>query len=222
VKDSNTGRLVSSQQTYLELATKAYHEQIRSQSAQSGARTYLDKHAITDWGVVEKYQLGYVAEPMKGDERFRGMLAIPYLGPTGTIAMKFRRLEGAGGKYAKHTGERNRLYNVAAYFNADHVIGLVEGEIDAVVATERLGIPTMGIPGVDSWQARANDWRPIFKDFRLVVVFTDGDNAGEGLGDSVAESLGYRARIIACDKGEDVASMVKAGKADALRALASE
>ena len=207
---------------YLEQATKAYHEQIRSPSGLSGARTYLDNHAIADAAIIDKYQLGYVAEPLKGDERFKGMLAIPYLGPTGTIAMKFRRLQGDGGKYAKHAGDRNRLFNVGAYFAADHVIGLCEGEIDAIVASERVGIPTMGIPGVDSWQARSEIWRPIFKDFRLVVMFTDGDDAGAGLGDAVAESLGRRVRIIPCDPGEDVASTVKAGHAASLRLLATE
>lgn len=168
-------------------------------------------HGISDWTVVEKYQIGYVAEPLEGDERFKGMLAIPYLTPNGVIAMKYRRLEGNGGKYAQPHGQKPRLYNTLAYFAADHIIGLAEGEVDAITATEYVGIPTVGIPGSDTWQAQAETWPLAFKDFRLVLVFTDGDSSGDKLGEAVGTTLGHRARIVRADDGEDVSSMVKAG-----------
>lgn len=184
----------------------------------------MASHAITDWATVEKYQLGYVASPLKGDERFQGRLAIPYLTPTGTAAMKFRRLEGEGGrKYDQHHGQKPRLFNTWVCATADHTIGICEGEIDAIVATEKLGIPTLGVAGSDGWNEKTSEiWTPIFKDYRLVLVFTDGDDAGRKLGDAVGQSLGHRARIIACDPGEDVASMVVAGKASQLCQLARE
>lgn len=150
------------------------------------------------------------------------MLAIPYLSPRGVKAMKFRRLGEEGPKYNSHHGQKPRLYNPAAFFAADNAIGLCEGEIDAIVATERLGCPTMGIPGSDTWSRMASVWSPVFKDFRTVYVFADGDDAGKRLASDVAETLGWRVRLVECDRGEDVASMVRAGYADKLKKLASE
>lgn len=150
------------------------------------------------------------------------MLAIPYLSRAGTVAIKFRRLGDTGPKYGQHHGQKNRLYNAPAYFQAGESIGLCEGEIDAIVATERLDIPTMGIPGADSWSKMSAVWGPVFKDFRTVFVFADGDDPGKRLAGDVAESLGWRARIVTCDPEEDVASMVAAGNKDKLRGLAKE
>lgn len=180
----------------------------------------MTEHSIMDPAVVDKYQLGYVAEPLPGDEMYVGRLAIPYLGKGGVASIKFRLLEGSGPKYLHHKGQKPRLYNTQAYHKAHHTIGLCEGEVDAIVATERLDIPTMGVPGVDTWQARKDVWSPLFRDFRLVVVFVDGDDAGGRLGDDVAESLGTRARIVHCDPGQDVSSMTVAGHAVKLRQLA--
>jgi 5S rRNA maturation endonuclease (ribonuclease M5) len=217
------GKRVNSRKTYLAKATEAYAEQMRNPSAANGAIAYLTEHGIGEYEIASRYRLGYVARPLPGDERFSGRLAIPYLTRTGTAAIKYRKLAGdRGSKYDQHHGQKSRLYNTAAYFSADQTIGLCEGEIDAIVATERLNIPTMGIPGSDVWSKMASVWSPIFKDYRRVIVFADGDDAGKRLGDEVAESLGWRARIVNCDMGEDVGSMVAAGKANDLRQLARE
>jgi DNA primase len=211
---------VSSYREYLEQASAEYHAQMRRQSAPDGVRRYLTEHAIMDREIVDKYQLGYVSEPLPGDDMYSGRLVIPYLGRGGVAAVKFRLIEGSGPKYLHHKGQKARLYNTEAYHTAQHTIGLCEGEVDAIVATERLNIPTMGIPGVDVWQARKDIWTPLFRDFRLVVVFVDGDDAGGRLGDDVAESLGTRARIVHCDPGQDVSSMIVAGHADKLSQMA--
>lgn len=214
---------MSSHETYLAKASAEYHEQLISQSVQSGSRTYLAEHAINDFAIAERYQIGYVGEPLSGDERYAGRLAIPYITPRGVVNIKFRKLgDMSGAKFLQPHGAKPRLYNVGAYFEADHTIALCEGEVDAIVATERLGIPTMGIPGSDAWSSAAPIWSPIFKDFRRVWIFADGDDAGERMATTVAESLGWRARIVSCPKGQDVSSMVAAGKAADLRELATE
>jgi DNA primase len=195
---------------------------MRDPNVSAGAIAYLTEHGIGEYAIASKYRLGYVAEPLPGDERFLGTLAIPYLSRTGPVAIKFRRLGDSGPKYGQHNGQKSRLYNAPAYFDADQTIGICEGEIDAIVATERLGIPTMGIPGVDTWSKMASVWGPVFKDFRRVLVFADGDEPGKRLAGDVAESLGWRARIVQCDAGEDVASTVAAGNAEVLRKLTME
>jgi len=210
---------VTSQGTYLELATNTYAEQIRSLTESSGARRYLTEHGIGEYWIASRYRLGFVAEPLPGDERFQGMLSIPYITATGVRALKFRRLSnGDGKKYDQHHGQKPRLYNSNAFYDANDSIGLCEGEIDAIVATERLGIPTMGVPGSSVWTQMSQFWTPVFQDFRTVFVFADGDDAGKRLAGDVAESLGWRARLVYCDPGEDVASMVKAGLGHELQA----
>lgn len=195
---------------------------MRNVNGSGGVRAYLTEHGIGEYAIASKYRLGYVAEPLQGDQYYAGRLAIPYLSRSGPVSIKFRRLGDHGAKFLYHAGQKHRLYNTTVYHEADSTIGICEGEIDAIVATERLGIPTLGIPGAKAWQEKANIWRPIFKDFRRVWVFADGDDAGMGLASDVAESLGWRARIVQCDPGEDVSSTVASGRADSLRKLIEE
>jgi hypothetical protein len=171
-----------------------------------------------DFAIAGKYQLGFVSRPLPGDERFQGMLAIPYLTPAGARGLKFRSLSAGGGKYAKHSGEKNRLYNAPAYFVAGNVIGLSEGEMDAIAATEHLGVPTLGVPGVEGWK---KPWRQVFLDFSQVWVFGDGDTPGRDFASEMCEAIGDRARIVQCPDHEDVSSMVAAGRGAELLALMS-
>ena len=67
----------------------------RNAALHGGAIGYLRDHAI-DQAIAIKYELGFVAEPLPGDERFQGMLSIPYLTPAGVQAIKFRSLNASG------------------------------------------------------------------------------------------------------------------------------
>jgi DNA primase len=113
-------------------------------------------------------------------------------------------------------GQKPRLYNTAAYFMADRVIGITEGEIDAIVTTEILGVPSMALPGAESWRGQSHIWGPIFKDFRVVLIFADGDDAGKKMAENVSRSVGWRARTIQCPDGQDVSSMIMAGEKEFL------
>ena len=212
--------LSNSRKRYLASASEAYAAQLaelRPGSDPNGAIRYLADHGV-DFGIAAKYQLGYVAQAVPGDERFTGMLSIPYLTPAGVRGMKFRSLSSGGGKYAKHAGEKNRLYNAPAYFNAGTAIGLSEGEMDAIAASEHLAIPTLGVPGVEAWKEQ---WRLVFRDFSTVLIFGDGDQPGRDFAYEMAEIIGDRSRIVQCPDGEDVSSMVAGGRADELLAKMS-
>ncbi len=208
-------------------------------SAVNDGLKYLSDHALPVPGiggrVISDYQLGVVVRPLKGDEKYIGMLAIPYITRNGVKAIRFRRLDGGRPKYAQHEGQTARLYNTAACFAANEIIGIAEGEIDAIVATECLGVPTVGIPGAEMWIAHRDIWAPIFKDFERVLIFTDGDpemivrpanpatgepaitkRAGEEMGRAIIDTLKFKAVIVDSPEGFDVSSMVAAGRADEL------
>lgn len=178
---------------------------------------------MTDHGVVttnantvKLYQLGVVIDPMPGDERFKGWLSIPYLTPRGVKGIRFRNLSGNEPKIGQHNGQSGRLFNTKAYFADTPVIGIAEGEIDAIVATERLGLPTMGVPGASMWAAHKAIWAPLFKNFSTVLVLRDGDQAGKDLADQITETLKLRARVVDMPEGEDVSSMVAKDRAEEL------
>jgi DNA primase len=177
----------------------------------------LREHAITQ-DIAIKYTLGFVSEPLPGDERFTGMLSIPYLTPAGVRAMKFRSLSTEGAKYHKHSGDKNRLYNAPAYFEAGTAIGISEGEMDAIAASEHLNVPTLGVPGTQGWKSA---WRHVLEDFTTVYIFGDGDQPGRAFADEMAELVGWRARIVQCPDGEDVSSMAASGRASELLAKMS-
>jgi hypothetical protein len=208
-------RHVSTSRRRLDRIAGRYHRQLATgegTETAGNARLYLLGHGINDFAIVEKYCLGVVEEPLPGDERFTGMLSIPYLSRRGGVkAIKYRALTGDGPKMAQYPGQEARLYNTDAWFAAGESIGLTEGEIDAICATERLGLPSMAVPGAEVWAAHERVWRIAFKDMRTVFVLCDGDQPGRELGRQVAASLGWRARVVNLPDGQDVSSMVAAG-----------
>jgi hypothetical protein len=231
---------LNSRERYLDKASRMYHTQLKKDLRTNPgnlAGSYLynhgldvkDNHVKT---IVSKYQLGLVTDPINIDDaRFEGWLAIPYITKAGIKGIRFRTLDpNAKPKYGQHAGQKGRLYNTNAYFDAGNDIGLAEGEIDAIVATEMLGIPTLGIAGSEMWVAHRKIWAPGFKNFSTVFVFTDGDpvnpltgvKPGEELGKAVQESLGFKAKIIPSPEGFDVSSMVADGRSEELIAKTKE
>ena len=206
-----------SQSRYLENASRVYAGQLATSHGKfrATAVAYLGEHGVTG-EMALKYRLGLVADPLPGDERYKGGLAIPYLSQKGVTALKYRMF-GGGQKMAQPKGQEARPYNTVAYFAAGNTIGLAEGEIDALVATELLGLPTLGIPGADSFK---DDWRDLLKDYTEVIVFADGDpRSSEAYMKPVelTERIGWRARMIRCPQGEDVSSLAAKGQLDIVR-----
>jgi DNA primase len=210
---------MSGPKEYLEIASREYHSQLMNLPEAHGVIDYLRNHGIGTRKIAERYKLGYVGTPLRNDDRFAGGLVIPYLTRAGVRAIKVRMFDGDI-KFNQPHGQQPRLYNPAAYFSARDQIGICEGEIDAITATECLQIPSLGIPGAEIWRGKVSIWLPLFKDFRSVLIFADGDDAGKRMAYTVSESIGWRARIIQCPDGEDVSSMVMSdgGKQDLLEA----
>ena len=150
--------------------------------------------------VARSFRLGSVSEPEPGHESARGRLSIPYLTPTGIVAMKFRCIaehncdEHGHPKYTGPKGQKVKLYNVAALHAESNHIGIAEGELDALVLTAYCGIPATGVPGAGNWKANRH-WPRLYSGFSRVLVFRDPDPAGDELASRICESLTH-ARVV--------------------------
>ncbi|MGV9364489.1 toprim domain-containing protein [Amycolatopsis sp. NPDC003731] len=221
-------RLSALQRDFLVTATKRYHAALPdSPAAEHLARRGLMAPSVAE--AVAKFRLGYVADPLVGHEKFRGMLAIPYLrrglgGEWTVVDIKFRCIEDHDcktqgkhhKKYMATSGGRPRLFNTIALIDHDDEIVVTEGEIDAIVSTA-CGQPAVGAPGATAWKPHFN---PPFQGYQTVYVAADGDTAGQGFAEKVLSELPSNARHCPMPDGEDVNSVVvKHGKAAYLERL---
>lgn len=160
---------------------------------------------------AQAFRLGVVSEPAVPEhERFRGMLSIPYLTPGGVVAIKFRQLDPTRSpKYDSPAGQTARLYNVAALHTTGDTVAVCEGEMDALVMTEVVGIPAVGIPGASHWQPW---WARAFADYARVIVVADHDLTkdsgkeppGQRHANRVVKELGSCARLVMPPAGLDL------------------
>jgi DNA primase len=210
-----------SQKSWLgELAVR-YHESLTPET-----RSYLAGRGLDD-EAVDGSLLGLVVEPDPIHTNYEGRLAIPFITPTGTVYMRFRCLEDHDckeedkrrreinknwfhGKYEAPADTGTRLFNVSSLHQADSVVAICEGELDALVATA-CGLPAVGVPG-------ANNWKPfyyrLFDDFERVIVLGDGDTAGRQFANSLAGNM-PNAIPRPMPKGQDITSYVVEYGADA-------
>ncbi len=185
----------------LEASTQEYVKQL---SNSEEGLAYLESRGLSKQ-VVASFRIGYVGDPLPGDDWFKGCISIPYLTPAGVVGMKYRSVDGSNPKYRKRSGEPNLLYNVSVLTTARKVV-LTEGELDVVAATEA-GLQAVGVPGAKSWK---KPWNRIFRN-RQVTVLCDGDQAGRELGEKLSNEI-YGCRVVELPDGEDVNScLVKYG-----------
>lgn len=140
---------------------------------------------VLDRGITEEtatmFRLGAVVNPEPGHDRYRGMMAIPYLDRHGSpLTIRFRCIEDHShrdfyhGKYNSIPEDPSRVFNVGAIFQAEDEIHVTEGEIDAIILNQ-LGLPAVAIPGAQGFQAHH---RRMLAGFSRVWVYGDPDEAG--------------------------------------------
>lgn len=192
-----------SHKTSLGRLADRYHEALDQET-----RTYLEGRGL-DQDAVHGFRLGLVSDPDPLHEEYRGRLSIPYITPTGVVSMRFRCLEqhdckeNGCPKYIQPKGEPTHIYNVNALHIADTVVGVCEGEVDAMTATVA-GLPSVGIPGASNWKPF---WARLFQDFAQVIVLGDGDKAGREFASKLSHILpGGEAKVL--PEGMDVNSLV--------------
>lgn len=203
-------KLSASQKASLKTATSKYH------NAYSGsvADQYMASRGLPA-EMIQRFRLGFVAEPEVGHEYYRDRLAIPYLrrsasGEWSVVSMKFRAIpdtpcKDSQRKYLGLSGDSDRLFNTVDAVLSEDWIAITEGELDAVAASAN-GIPAVGISGANKWR---DHWADIFLGYEMIYVLADGDKAGQEFAQMVAGKLrGAPVAIIPMDDGEDVNSMI--------------
>lgn len=205
-----------SHKTFLEESTAAYYKAMKG----SPAVEYLSIQRGLSGDSAMRFRLGYVANPLPGHERYKGMLSIPYLTPSGVTSLRFRRLaDGEGPKYLSVPGDEPRVFNTAALLKAGSTITICEGEIDAITA-DQAGIPAVGFAGVAAWRGH---FARCFKGYATVYVLADADDKGQGY--EFAEKIAGQVdnvRIVTMPAGHDVNSYVMESGPQALHELVKE
>lgn len=206
-------KLSSSQKEFLMEASRQYRKSVKG----SPAEEYLASRGLLQYH--KKYSLGYVAEPLEGHKKYRGMLAIPYIrtnpkGEVFVVTIRFRCIQDhdhkdkrvCGQKYRSMPGDTPRLFNTVELTKDHDVIAITEGEMDAIVATE-CGIPTVSAQGVKSWKPH---FSVPFQGYEKVLVLADNDDSrGEGyeFGKMLAAEI-PNVKIVEMLRGHDVNSLV--------------
>ena len=169
------------------------------------ALSYLQGRGVTE-EVANTFLLGSVADPAAGHELAVGMLSIPYRTPAGVVGLKFRRLDDGTPRFLWPTGQKVGLFNVVDLHRGGDTIAICEGEIDTVVLSGLVGIPTVGVAGVSQWKP----WFPqLFESYNRILVFADNDvkedgrNPGQELAKRIKEDLD-KAEIIHLPDNTDV------------------
>lgn len=159
----------------LNRATQTYYEALKQSTL---AQDHLKVRGITG-EVAQYFRLGYVSEPLENHDQMQGMLSIPFITPLGTVAIRFRRLQGDGNKYHQEAGTLSPLFNVRDLHRPEPYLVVCEGELDAVVMSGLVGLPAVALAGTGAWQNRGKFFRRLLLDYERVFVVMDPDSAGQ-------------------------------------------
>lgn len=200
--------LSASQRRSLEKATAAYEAHVDQ------AMPYLEGRGISR-ETARTYRLGYVHEPVRGDDEYVGRLAIPYLTTSGVVDIRYRVINGDGPKYLSRPAAKTHLFGVTALLKPSPVLVLTEGEVDCMTMNQ-IGVAAVGIPGANAWK---DYWRLLFLDYDEVIAVCDGDQAGRDFGKKVAERIDG-VSVVHLPDGTDINDLfVKDGAASVLERI---
>lgn len=203
----------------LEAATALYEKQL------DPSHRYLASRGISP-ATSESFRLGLVGtsptDIHPGHEKYAGRLAIPSLGPNGVQSIRFRCLEDHDchevgcPKYLGVDDVPTKLFNLRAVVEADDVIVVTEGELDAVTVNQ-CGIPAVGCVGANNWK---HHYPRIFTGFPKVIVVGDNDDAGRSFANKVAKTMWNATPRIVGSLAEDVTDFyTREGKAALVAAI---
>lgn len=197
---------------------KAYQEATQTfETAFAGSRA---REYVLGRGISEKaasaLRLGLVPAGIEGFENYVGRLAVPYLNMRKqVVGFKFRSLDPeSDNKYLAVDGFETTLYNIQALNTPWDVVALCEGEAD-VWSFTTLGVPALGVPGVDNWKPHH---KRILDGF-TVLYFADNDKAGRAFAKRLKEDL---PDVVICGipgRCNDVNEALVAGYGERLREM---
>ena len=172
--------------------------------------------------VAARFELGTVSEPMNGHEMYEGWISIPYItAMDNCVGYKFRRLDDVKPKYGSPTGQKAHLYNVEDTLVLGPHLVVCEGELDTVITSGVLGIPAVGVPGVQAWKPHFSKLMMGYDTVFIVGdndIKEDGSNPGMEFSKRVASEV-LNSQIVTLPPGMDINDYYLAHGADATRAL---
>lgn len=178
--------LSTTQKEMLEEAVSTYQQHMTP----AAAKYLLDRGIGRDEAMA--FRLGIVADPAPGHEKYRRMLAIPYLGRDGQpLTVRFRCLAEHNhrdyfhGKYNTVKDDIPRMFHVGAVHRAGDEIHVTEGELDAIILN-KIGLHAVAIPGANMWFGRH---RRMLAGFSRVWTWADPDDAGAELTSKITRAL---------------------------------
>lgn len=169
-------RVSPGKRDFLNHAAKTYYGYLKDSAK---AATYLKNRGITG-EAARDFKLGYVKEPLENHDEMVGMLCIPFITPTGVSALRFRRIEGSGHKYHQELGTYTPLFNVRDLHRPETHIAFCEGELDGLVMSALVGVPSVAVAGLGQWVKNGKFYKRILQDYDRVFVCMDTDDKGEG------------------------------------------
>jgi DNA primase len=192
-----------------------------SQNISAEALSYLEERGISD-AVAQQFSLGTVTDPINGHEMHQGWLSIPYMTVNDIcVGYKFRRLDDGKPKYGSPAGQKAHLYNVSDITIDSSYIAVCEGELDSVVLSGLVGIPAVGVPGVQAWKPH---FVKLFTGYDIVFVIGDNDikedgtNPGAEFAKRVAQEIS-NSRIVTLPPSMDINDFYLTKGLDATKAL---
>ena len=172
--------------------------------------------------VAARFQLGTITDPINGHEMYDGWISIPYITAGNyCVGFKFRRLDDGKPKYGSPTGQKAHLYNVTDVLIQSPFIVVTEGELDTVITSGMLGIPAVGVPGVQAWKPH---FSKLFNGYDTVYVVgdndikEDGSNPGAEFAKRVASEI-MNSTIVTLPPGMDINDYYLAHGAEATKRL---
>lgn len=184
--------------------------------------SYLLGRGLSE-GAIVSYRLGTVTG---GGEHsiYRGMVSIPYVTElAGVVGFKFRQPHTCDDcKHQKYlTPYPTRIYNPLAFTEGERLgfVGVCEGEFDAIILTSMCGIPTVAVPGVETWTAHKS-WPLLFGGFSRVLVFPDQDEPGMKLAKRILADVPTAQLMDFEGLTGDMTDIYQAFGADAIREVA--
>jgi DNA primase len=148
---------------------ESYHRQLTG----SLGEKYLVEERGLSLETIRYCRLGFVETPEPGDDMFRNRISIPFITPSGVVAIQYRAIDDSEKRFLNH-GSTKRIWNTRTLVSPVRTVYMTEGLIDGATI-HQLGLPVVGMPGVKSWDklfARA------FRN-RRVIVCVDGDDNGQ-------------------------------------------
>lgn len=155
-----------------------YHSSLLSPEGHDLYAYLTEERGLTD-ETIRRFRLGAVVDPDGLDETARGWLAIPYITPTGVVALRFRRPPGSDDskKYWQPPGSDLTIFNTPVLADPrTRWVVITEGEFDAMIAAQ-CGLPAIGIPGASAWQ---DHYTAVFEGYERVIICGDNDDTGAG------------------------------------------